>query len=362
MKKYRGIRGKRNYISEANELKKPAKILCALCALILSIAGALFASAHFFVPGNEAEIPVFAIQNENIFDEMEIEYQEDKPPIIPINWEEEIFFDTYLNRLIFPKRYFVFEQTYNREFTISFDNVNFSRRYFQLLPYGILPMYILIEGSQISVRTRIGVFAEAGETETHSYIQFVDPRETYHTIVVLDAGHGGSDSPGASSVHGRNAPNEAQINLAISEKVFEIFDAQGILLLPTRTDDSYRSPASRTRMANELADYFISIHCNDFPSDRNASGTLTLYGTADGSIELAEIFQNALVAALGSNDGGLRYSPQFHLTRESNIPVIILELLFLSNRNDATRLADPETQMLIAETIAKTIQNLPPAR
>jgi N-acetylmuramoyl-L-alanine amidase len=192
------------------------------------------------------------------------------------------------------------------------------------------------------------------------YIELVDPRETYHTIVVVDAGHGGHQ-PGASSYHrrtDRNAPSEAQINLAIVQNLLEIFDEPGILLIPTRTENQFLSTAERTAIANDIGDYFISVHCNADRYSNRPNGTLTLYGIADGSEELARVFQDALISALGSRDRGIHYSPQFHILRESEIPVILLELLFLSNADDATRLAQPQTQMLIAQTIADTIVNL----
>jgi N-acetylmuramoyl-L-alanine amidase len=53
---------------------------------------------------------------------------------------------------------------------------------------------------------------------------------------------------------------------------------------------------------------------------------------------------------------------ELYLPRESDIPMALLELLFISNAADATRLANPETQFLIAQTIANTIAALPPVR
>jgi N-acetylmuramoyl-L-alanine amidase len=186
-------------------------------------------------------------------------------------------------------------------------------------------------------------------------MKIVDPREFYGTIVVLDAGHGGDDSGAVNKVL-----KESEIVLAVSNKVLEIFDHPEILIVPTRTSDFFVAKALRTYFANSIGDYFISIHCNSDGISRSSGGTLTLFGKAGGSEELAETFQTRLVAALGSQDRGITYAPQFHILRESNIPVIIIELLFLSNPQDAVLLTDPETQLLIAQTIADEIVKLPP--
>jgi N-acetylmuramoyl-L-alanine amidase len=180
-----------------------------------------------------------------------------------------------------------------------------------------------------------------------------------YTIVIIDAGHGGRDT-GAPSVHGRNAPSESEIVLAITHKLLEIFDTPGILLIPTRTQDVFLSTAQRTRIANNIGDYFISIHNNADARSRLSRGMLTLYGTTEGSHQLAQAFQDALVYTLAAQDRGIQYAPQFHILREAEIPVILLELLFLSNPQDATFLATPEAQMKIAQTLADVISTLPP--
>jgi N-acetylmuramoyl-L-alanine amidase len=357
--RYRGTRGVRNYARDAKELKKPVIILGAMSVVALGFAGALFALALFFT---EREIvPVFAPESESVPLLSDVVFLENELPVIPINWDEGIFFDTYTNKIVFPlSAEFEVEHTYNRQrLTIDIEGVEFPRRVTHLLPRDIVPFRVIREGSTVTIFNRRGLFYERGETEDYAYIQLTDPRERYHTIVILDAGHGGHH-PGAPSVHGGR--HESEINLAISQMVLEIFDNDDILILPTRTDDYFVSTASRARFANSLGDYFVSIHCNADSKSRLSNGTLTLYGVAEGSEELAEIFQNALLQTLRSADRGIHFAPEFRILRESEIPVALLELLFLSNPQEATRLASTETQRQIAETIAETIAALPPAR
>ncbi|MCL2225301.1 MAG: N-acetylmuramoyl-L-alanine amidase [Defluviitaleaceae bacterium] len=366
-REYRGTRGVRDFSREARELILPAFFLAGMCVSSwVLLAVLLFANWHSrreTIPAAAFQTAtVFAPQTEVSFAPPPSESAQSILPVVPLSWGDGIFFDAYSGKITFPHELnATVDYIYHRRRqTVSFEGADFSRRFSSLSRYDILPMHILREGESFTFFNRYGAFVEYGETAAHSYIKLVDPRERYHTIVIIDAGHGGRD-PGAPSVH-RNAPYEAEIVLTISQKLLEIFYQPGVLLIPTRTCDYFLSTAARARIANAIGDYFISIHCNACSASPRSRGTLTLYGTAEGSAEIAEKFQTALIAALQSQDRGTRYAPEFRILRESQIPVVILELLFLSNPEEATRLADPATQFLIAQTIAETIENLPRAR
>jgi len=375
MHRYRGTRGVRDYIRESAGLKRSVIILVVMCVSVYTLAGALFAYVYLLENRENSThatleiISVFAEEFKNLHmplltaEELHDNSQTDKHPIIPLHWVDGIFYDTYYERIIFPLEINVLEiesNYYRRSFNIVFEDMDLPQKNISLTSLNILPTRIRQRGESIELRTRRGVFIEHGQTDEYAYIQIIDPRELYRTIVVIDAGHGGHD-PGALSVHGSQGMHESEINLAILQNLLEIFDEPDILLIPTRTCDYFLTTSERTRIANSIGDYFISIHCNADSRSRRSNGTLTLYGTAEGSYELANLFQNALLTALGSTDMGVHYS-ELYLPRESEIPMVLLELLFQTNPQNATHLANPETQMLIAQTIADVIANLPPAR
>jgi len=304
----------------------------------------------FLISEDSSTVPAFGHDDE-LLDNTEL-IQADKSPLLPLHRSEDIFFNTYSNEIIIPPhiKYSTKQNYIYRSFTLSFEDIVFETESIPLS--NSLPTGILLESNRMTFYAQRGLFLENG--------QFIDPRERYQKIVVLDAGHGGN-ATGAYSVH-KNAPPESKINLAITQKIMEIYERQemGVLIVPTRTEDVALSVTMRTQMANSIGDYFISIHCNSDDKSSRSGGTLTLYGTAEGSEELAETFQSALVEVLGSRDMGISYAPQFHVLRESKVPVILLELLFLSNPQEATRLADEDTQLLIAKTIVDEIMKLPP--
>jgi N-acetylmuramoyl-L-alanine amidase len=168
-------------------------------------------------------------------------------------------------------------------------------------------------------------------------------------LIVLDAGHGGRD-PGA--VYG--GVHEADINLAVLERIAPLIEADERLdVRLTRTLDTAVALEDRIAVANDAeAALYLSIQSNA-SAHPDASGVETLVSNRaplDPSLQrLAEVLQNAVVAATGARDRGVR-SQDLYLHR-AQMPAALIEIGFLSNDVERARLLDPEYQ----ETIAKAI-------
>jgi N-acetylmuramoyl-L-alanine amidase len=279
-------------------------------------------------------------------------------PLVALCWEADIFYDPITDTINLPPGVSVTSVSHNPAYYIHeiiLDGVNLPRLNRLFMVYSRLLINIEQNGNTLNIRTRHGAAVQI--SPEGDYFRLVNLRDIYHTIVLIDPGHGGIDT-GARNVLGRNFPQESEIVLAISQKLFEIFDEPGILLIPTRTEDVAVDNGVRFHLANRVADYFISIHANACNRSRNSRGTLTLYGRARGSAQLAYTLQNALAVALGSQNRGTEFSSEFRILNGSNVPVALLELLFMSNPDEARRLSDPATQTLIARTIADVIKGL----
>jgi len=280
------------------------------------------------------------------------------PPIISLCWNSGILYDPITNKITLPYGVSVLSAEHNPAYyihKITLDGAYLPQlnRFRLFIAYSTLVINIEQGGDTLNIRTRHG--AAVNYCPEGGYIQLVNLRDIYHTIIIIDPGHGGIDT-GARNVLGRDAPSESDIVLAISQKLLEIFDEPGVLLIPTRTMNIHVDNGVRYRLANRVADYFISIHANACDRSRNSQGTLTLYGSAPGSAELAYAFQTALVDVLESHDRGTQHSTDFRILNGSNVPVALLELLFMSNPAEAERLGNPGTQMLIAQTLADVIK------
>jgi len=179
-------------------------------------------------------------------------------------------------------------------------------------------------------------------------------------VIVIDAGHGGSD-PGAV---GASGTKEKEVNLDIAKRVARILEAQGAKVVMARSGDSDVGLYERTDKANKAkADVFVSIHMNA-NNDKSIGGTSTyIYsGTGDSretariqeSNRLARYVQAELVKALGLRDIGIR-DANFAVLRTANMPAILAEVAFISNAAEEKMMRTDDFRNKVAEAIARGI-------
>lgn len=170
-------------------------------------------------------------------------------------------------------------------------------------------------------------------------------------LVVIDAGHGSQD-PGATGVTGKK---EKSFNLAVALKVEKLLKKEPkIDFVLTRNNDTFLELKERVKIANDLkADVFVSIHANSSGSSV-ATGSETYY-QKDSSKSFANIMHKYLVKATGLKDRGVRYG-NFHVIRESKMAAVLLEVGYLSNKNDESALFTETLQNNVAEGIVKGIK------
>lgn len=167
--------------------------------------------------------------------------------------------------------------------------------------------------------------------------------------IMVDAGHGGKDS----GARGRTLL-EKDINLDVARRTasrLALMDAHPYL---TRDDDTFIDLYARPRMTNELpADLFVSIHCNAFKWDQG-SGTQTYYCHPQ-SKGLAVVMQDALWPQLKRKDGGV-HQARFCVVRETQIPAVLVEMLFIDNKNEEAILNKPEARQAAAVGICEGLR------
>lgn len=160
--------------------------------------------------------------------------------------------------------------------------------------------------------------------------------------VVIDAGHGGSDS-GATG----NGMAEKNLTLAIVLAAKKSFDQDNRFQVSyTRTSDTYPSLSQRANLANNKdADMFLCVHINS--ASASAHGTETLWSQGRNSVtqkkgltsrELATTMQSATVAATGFTNRGLVDRPNLYVLKHTNMPACLIEYGFISNKTEAARM------------------------
>ncbi|MGG0822835.1 N-acetylmuramoyl-L-alanine amidase family protein [Paenibacillus turicensis] len=170
-------------------------------------------------------------------------------------------------------------------------------------------------------------------------------------LVVIDAGHGGSD-PGAISVKKRN---EKDFNLAVALKVEALLKKESeIEYVMTRDRDVYPTLQDRVDLANRIgATIFISIHANS--STSSAANGVETYYTRPESLPLANVVHKYLVSSTGSVDRQVRIK-SLKVTRETQMPAVLIEAGYLSNATEEAKLYTEQFQNNLAAGIVASIK------
>jgi|GEM_PF-236683 N-acetylmuramoyl-L-alanine amidase len=209
--------------------------------------------------------------------------------------------------------------------------------------------------------------------------------------VFIDAGHGGRD-PGTN----HNGVLERAISLDVALTLGRLLEANGLDVVYSRTGDKSVSLRERTVMANAAgADLFVSIHVNanddasvqgfetyylDIASNPDAARLATLEN-ADGDHKLgdmqkmlADVMLNARVdesrhlaqdvqrmaqfrfkkRQFDTKDNGIKSAP-FIVLLGAQMPAVLIEIGYCTNKEEAARLLTPKYRMTLAEGMAEGI-------
>ena len=219
--------------------------------------------------------------------------------------------------------------------------------------------------------------------------------KTSKKIIVIDPGHGGKDPGGI----GWNRVKEKNIVLPIGKYLRDILRKKGYKVYLTRDRDKFITLRNRTKFANrKKADLFISIHCNIAPKHPEVYGIETYFlsparskraervakleNSAIGNLQTStqkivlnflnktKIIQSQKMAIdiqknliygfrkhyKNIKDGGVRPAP-FWVLVGTQMPAILIETGFISNKMEAKRLSDKIYQKRYAEYIANGIES-----
>jgi N-acetylmuramoyl-L-alanine amidase len=223
------------------------------------------------------------------------------------------------------------------------------------------------------------------------------PDDPDRPLVVIDAGHGGYD-PGAVGA----GFEEKALTLGLAHALRdELLRAGGIRVAMTRSDDSFLVLEERAEIARQIgADVFLSIHADSAGEQDKITGASVYTLSERASSEAAARFavrENSAdvvngVALSGRSDavnsilvdlaqrrtsessarladlilregeGTLRFHPQSRrsaalaVLRAPDVPSVLYEGGFVTNPDDAARLASPEGRRRFAEVTARAIR------
>jgi N-acetylmuramoyl-L-alanine amidase len=195
--------------------------------------------------------------------------------------------------------------------------------------------------------------------------------------VVIDPGHGGIEK-GAASTYGL----EKDFSIDVARHLKTMVEAKGLRVVMTRTGDEQVPLPQRARIANATREsIFVSIHFNATDSNANAAGfeiySLTPRGapsTQDNALQarfadmqagspvdaasliLSTSVYHAMLGYMPEFDRGVKRA-RFAVLRLTQVPAILVEGGFLSERHESRLIANPEWRRRLAQAISVGIDN-----
>jgi len=227
------------------------------------------------------------------------------------------------------------------------------------------------------------------------------PEDSSRPLVVIDAGHGGHD-PGASGTGVLGGVKEKTLALGLARALRDrLLSEGGVRVALTRDDDTFLVLEERAEIARQLgADLFLSIHADSAGdqagvsgasvytlSARASSGAAARFAARENSADtvngiplagrdeqvnaiLVELAQRQSRAQsdefagliLREGERALAFHPQARrsaalvVLKAPDVPSALFEAGFISNPEEASRLASPQGQSRFAEAMARAIR------
>lgn len=231
------------------------------------------------------------------------------------------------------------------------------------------------------------------------------PQPGIHTIVI-DPGHGGVET----GAIGPSGTAEKDLTLLLAQALKSAIERRmAVKVVLTRSEDADLPLATRTAIANQnKADLFLSIHLNsslgsdprgaetyflatdasdrraaasaateNSPGAKSAAGSastapapaagdplydlqLMLWDLAQSrhlseSQRFAKLVQEELNVTLGLRDRGVKQAP-FVVLMGAAMPAVLVELGFISNPDEETKLNNPAYRLDLVESLARAIE------
>jgi N-acetylmuramoyl-L-alanine amidase len=192
----------------------------------------------------------------------------------------------------------------------------------------------------VLVGLALALVALVGAPSARAQAAGCSPAVPGRPIVVLDPGHGGSDT-GTSNYGGGKLLVEKDLTLDIAKRTSDILISAPYTyqVCLTRTTDVEMSNTQRAQYANSVGgSVLVLIHLNG-SSNHSVDYTQTFWGKKNKDLQFSTAIYNALKANLGIPGNGVGQFASGALLK-SNMPATLAESVFLTNDQEATQLAD----------------------
>ena len=198
------------------------------------------------------------------------------------------------------------------------------------------------------------IVQESGSGQASTTKQKSDSDETGDLkgkTIVIDPGHGGKDSGTIGTI----GTLEKTLTIRTANLLADKLRAAGSNVIITRQNDIFITLQDRVNISNlNRADAFISIHYDSI-KDSSVRG-MTSYYYSSSQKELANVLHESIIESSELKDRGVRQNNYFVL-RENNQPATLLELGYLSNKQEEQLVSSQKYQETVSAAIYEGLEN-----
>lgn len=200
-------------------------------------------------------------------------------------------------------------------------------------------------------------------------------------VIVIDPGHASTSSskteanaPGSSvmklmesggAVGAYTGTPEYAINMLVAKKLKPLLEAKGYKVIMTKTDNStFMGNIARAEVGNNAnAALVIRIHCDSSDSSSTNGASMLVpakvndrtTAIADISASYGKTILNTLTSQVGMKNNGVVSRSDLTGFNWSTVPVVLVEMGFLSNQNEDKLLSSDSYQNKLASALASGI-------
>ncbi|WP_087973577.1 N-acetylmuramoyl-L-alanine amidase family protein [Oceanobacillus rekensis] len=187
----------------------------------------------------------------------------------------------------------------------------------------------------------------------YGFIKRTDVTAKVGVRIFLDPGHGEHD-PGGTGF-GLNE-KDVVLDIAMMTANFLRSNYLDVVVQLSRTSDVFIELTDRAEMANNWgADYFVSLHNNAFNGSTNGFETFIYNGSVSQETkDRQEDVHNYIINRMNASDRGMK-TANFSVLRNTEMPSILIEYLFIDNRADNQLLKSASYRTTLARITAEAI-------
>ncbi len=186
----------------------------------------------------------------------------------------------------------------------------------------------------------------AGKTPSHRGVQgsyeasSSTPANGLKPLIILDPGHGGTDEGAKVSSF-----MEKKITLTTALLTKKHLEELGYRVIMTRSRDVYLPLPRRASIANKTkGSLFVSVHFNSSPSIEAQGIEVFYYDSKEmwrtrASKRLADCILYQVIGQTEAISRGIKRG-NFHVIRETEMPAVLVEGGFMTNKDERSKLRD----------------------